>query len=64
MNSWCIENDMKRNRSKCKDMIISFAKDNARLDPMFIEGHEITPVISTKIVSVYIFPQILNGTST
>ena len=44
-------------------MIMSFAKDNPGLDPIFIEGHELTPVISTKILGVYIFPQILNGTA-
>ena len=47
MNSWCIENDMKLNLSKCKNMIISFAKDRARLDQAFIEGHELTPVYSS-----------------
>ena len=63
MSSWCIENDMKCNLSKCKDMIISFAKDHPRLDPIFIEGDELTTVFSTKILGVYIFPQILNGTA-
>ena len=28
IDAWCAENDMKLNRSKCKDLIISFAKEN------------------------------------
>ena len=54
MNSWCIENDMKCNLSKCKDIIVSFAKDHPRLDPIFIDDQERTPVFSMKILGVYI----------
>ncbi len=46
INTWCIDNDMKLNQSKCKDMIISFAKDRPILDPIFVNNHELVPVSS------------------
>ena len=45
---------MKLNHSKCKDMIISFAKDQPNLDPIFVENHELAPVFSAKILGTYI----------
>ena len=54
INSWCIKNDMKLNQSKCKDMIISFAKDPPKLDPIFVNNHELVPVSSAKILGTYI----------
>ena len=54
INSWCIINDMKLNHSKCKDMIISFAKDQPNLDPIFVENHELAPAFSAKILGTYI----------
>jgi hypothetical protein len=57
INSWCIKNDMKLNQSKCKDMIISFEKDRPKLDPIFVNNHEIVPVSSAKFLSTYISAQ-------
>ncbi len=53
-NTWCIDNDMKLNQSKCKDMIISFAKDRPKLDPIFVNNHELVPVSSVKVLGTYI----------
>ena len=41
INTWCMKNDTKLNQTKCKDMIISFALEHPKLDPMFIEEHEL-----------------------
>ena len=41
INTWCIDNNMKLNQSKCKDMIISFAKNRPKLDPNFVNNHEL-----------------------
>ena len=54
INTWCIDNDMKLNQSKCKDMIISFAKDRPKLDPIFVNNHELVPVSSVKVLGTYI----------
>ena len=54
INTWCMKNDMKLNQTKCKDMIISFALDHPKLDPIFIEEHELVPVSSAKILGMYI----------
>ena len=49
-----MKNDMKLNQRKCKDMIISFALEHPKLDPLVIEEHELVPVSSAKIVGTYI----------
>ncbi len=54
INTCCIDNDMKLNQSKCKDMIISFAKDRPKLDPIFVHNHELVPVSSVKVLGPYI----------
>ena len=54
INAWCMKNDMKLNQTKCKDMIISFALEHPKLDPIFIEEHELVPVSSAKILGMYI----------
>ena len=54
MNTWCMKNDMKLNQTKCKDMIISFALEHPKLDPIFIEKHELVPVSLAKILGMYI----------
>ena len=54
INAWCMKNDMKLNQTKCKDMIISFAFEHPKLDPIFIEEHELVPVSSVKILGMYI----------
>ena len=53
-NTWCTKKDMKRNQTKCKDMIISFALEHPKLDPIFIEEHEHVPLFSAKILGMYI----------
>ena len=52
INTWCMKNDMKLNQTKWKDMIISFALEHPKLDPIFIEGHELVPVCSVCTISV------------
>ena len=54
INTWCTKNDMKLNQTKCKDMIISFALEHPKLDPIFIAEHELVPVSSAKILGMYI----------
>ena len=54
INTWCTENDMKLNRLKCKEMIITFAKGYPELDPIFVENYELIPVSSAKILGVHI----------
>ena len=49
-----MKNDMKLNQTKCKDMIISFALEHPKLDPIFIEEHELVPVSLAKILDMYI----------
>ena len=53
MENWCIENGTKLNRPKCKDLIISFAKECPELDRIFIQDYELTPVSSVKILAVH-----------
>ena len=45
---------MKLNRPKCKDLIISFAKECPELDRIFIQDYELTPVSSVKILGVHV----------
>ena len=54
INTWCMKNEMKLNQTKCKDMIISFALEHPKLDPIFLEEHELVPVSSAKILGMYI----------
>ena len=54
MENWCIENGMKLNRPKCKDLIISIAKECPELDRVFIQDYELTPVSSVKILGVHV----------
>ena len=52
-DQWCTENDMMLNRSKCKELIISFAKDVPNLRPLFIKDHCMSPVLSAKVLGLY-----------
>ena len=54
MNTWCTENDIKLNRLKCKDMIITFANGYPELDPIFVEDYELIPASSATILGVHI----------
>ena len=53
IEQWCTENDMMLNRSKCKELIISFAKDVPNLRPLFIKDHCMSPVLSAKVLGLY-----------
>ena len=53
IDQWCTENDMILNHSKCKELIISFAKDVPNLRPLFIKDHCITLVPSAKVLGLY-----------
>ena len=53
IDQWCTENDMMLNRSKCKELIISFAKDVPNLRPLFIKDHCMSPVLSAKVLGLY-----------
>ena len=37
INAWCMKDDMKLNQTKWNDMIISFALEYLKLDPIFID---------------------------
>ena len=56
IDAWCAENDMKLNCStcKCKDLVISFAKEKPQLSPLFIQNYELTTVKSTKILGIHL----------
>ena len=53
IDQWCTENVMMLNRSKCKELIISFAKDVPNLRPLFIKDHCMSPVLSAKVLGLY-----------
>ena len=53
INTWCMKNDTKLNQTKCKDMIQNWIQ-YPKLDPIFIEEHELVPVSSAKILGMYI----------
>ena len=40
VRKWCIENDMAFNHSKCKELIISFAKDIPDLRLLLVGAHQ------------------------
>ena len=45
---------MKLNRSKCKELIITFAKEKMQLSPLFIQDYELVPVGSAKILGIHL----------
>ena len=53
IDQWCTEHDMIFNHSKCKELIISFAKDVPSLRPLFFKDHCITQVPSAKVLGLY-----------
>ena len=53
IDQWCAENNVMLNQSKCKELIISFAKDVPNLRPLFIKDHCISPVPSAKVLGLY-----------
>ena len=52
---WCRENDMVLNHTKCKELIISFAKDPPNVRPLFVGVYCISRVSSAKVLGL-VFP--------
>ena len=52
IDRWCSENDMMLNRSKCKDLIISFTNNKPNFDPLVIAEGCIPQVSSAKILGL------------
>ena len=51
---WSHENRVQRNAGKCKELRISFAKEQRVFDPVTIEGKEVELVTSTKLLGLTI----------
>ena len=47
---WSHENRVQLNTDKCKELRISFAKEQRVFDPVIIEGKEVELVTSTKLL--------------
>ena len=54
IEKWCIENDMVLNHTKCKELIISFAKDLPNFSPLFVGEYCISRVSSAKVLGLNI----------
>ena len=48
---WSRENRVQLNAGKCKELRISFAKEQRAFDPVIIEGKEVELVTSTKLLA-------------
>ena len=51
---WSQENRVQLNANKCKELGISFAKEQRVFDPVIIEGKEVELVASTKLLGLTI----------
>ena len=51
---WSHENRVQQNAGKCKELRISFAKEQRVFDPVTIEGKEVELVTSTKLLGLTI----------
>ena len=51
---WSHENRVQLNADKCKELSISFAKEQRVFDPIIIEGKEVELVTSTKLLGLTI----------
>ena len=51
---WSRENRVELNADKCKELRISFAKEQRVFDPVIIEGKEVKLVTSTKLLGLTI----------
>ena len=51
---WSHENRVQSNADKCKELRISFAKEQRAFDPVIIEGKEVELVTSTKLLGLTI----------
>ena len=54
IGQWCTDNDMQLNHSKCKELIISFAKNKPQLHPLLLQDYSMVPVLSTKIWGIHL----------
>ena len=52
IEKWCVENDMVLNHNKCKELIISFAKETPDFPPLLIGDHCISRVPSAKVLGL------------
>ena len=52
---WSQENRVQLNANKCKELRISFAKEQRVFDPVIIEGKEVELVTSTKLLGLTIY---------
>ena len=51
---WSSENRIQLNADKCKELRITFAKEQRVFDPVIIEGKEVELVTSTKLLGLTI----------
>ena len=54
VTTWTINNNMKLNISKCKELIIVFAKDKRSFEPLTVSGNPIKLVESEKILGLVV----------
>ena len=54
VTTWTINNNMKLNISKCKELIIDFAKDKRSFQPLTVSGNPIKLVESEKILALVV----------
>ena len=52
VNEWSRENRVQLNAYMCKELRISFAKEQRVFDPVIIEGKEVELVTSTKLLGL------------
>ena len=55
VNEWSQENRVQLNANRCKELGISFAKEQRVFDPVIIEGKEVELVTSTKLLGLTIY---------
>ena len=54
VNEWSRENRVQLNANKCKELRISFAKEQRGFDPVIMEGKEVELVTSAKLLGLTI----------
>ena len=54
ITTWTINNNMKLNITKCKELIITFAKDKRSFQPLTVAGETIKLVESEKILGLVV----------
>ena len=54
IGQWCTDNDMQLNHSKCKELIISSAKNKPQLHPLLLQDYNVSAVLSTKIWGIHL----------